>query len=53
MTLREITDVNLTGRVTEERKERKLSCTDGLFIAVAWILKPALRFFMLCPGVFF
>jgi len=53
ITLREITNVNLTGRVTEERKERKLSCTDGLFIAVAWILKPALRFFMLCPEVFF
>lgn len=53
MTLREITDVNLIGRVTEERKERQLSCTEGLFIAVAWVLKPALRFFMLCPEVFF
>ena len=53
MTLREITDVNLTGRVTEERKERQLSCTEGLFIVVSWVLKPALHFFMLCPEVFF
>jgi hypothetical protein len=53
MTLREITAANLTGRVREERKERQLSCTEGLFIVVAWILKPALHFFMLCPEVFF
>jgi hypothetical protein len=50
---REISDNNLLNRVSEERKERKLNNTDGLFIAVALILKPAFCFFMLCPEVVF
>jgi hypothetical protein len=41
---REISDVNLKNRVSAEREERKLNKTDGLFIAVAWILKSAFCF---------
>jgi hypothetical protein len=50
---REISNVNLKNRVSAEREERKLNKTDGLFIGVAWILKPAFCFFMLCPEVVF
>ncbi len=41
---REISNVNLKNRVSAEREERKLNKTDGVFIAVAWILKPAFCF---------
>ena len=35
----------------EEREERSLHKEDALFIAVAWIVKPALKLFKLCPEV--
>jgi hypothetical protein len=50
---KEITDDNLSRRVSEERKERKITDTDCLFIGVAWMLKSAFHFFMLCPEVVF
>ncbi len=53
ITFTEINDENLSQRVATERVERRLLPSEGLFIAVAWILKPALRFFMLCPEVVF
>jgi hypothetical protein len=50
---KEITDNNLSQRVSEERKERKFTDADGLLIGVAWILKSAFCFFMLCPELVF
>ena len=49
----EINDENLSQRVATKRVERQLLPSEGLFIAVVWILKPALHFFMLCPEVVF
>ena len=37
--------------VKEERSERKLMDSETLFIAIAWTILPALRFFKLCPEV--
>ena len=41
----------LLDQIAEERQERNLKNEDALFIAVAWIVKPALRLFKLCPEV--
>ncbi len=41
----------LSKQISEERVERKLLKNDALFIAVAWISKPAFRLFKLCPEV--
>ena len=35
----------------KERKEKKLKPRDILFVAIAWIVLPAFRFFKLCPEV--
>ena len=53
ITFTEINNENLSQRAATERVERQLLPSEGLFIAVAWILKPALCFFMLCPEVVF
>jgi hypothetical protein len=42
---------DLANKVAQERVERNLIITENLFIAVAWIVKPAFRLFMLCPEV--
>ena len=34
-----------------EQEEEKMSKKDVLFIAIAWLVMPAFRFFMLCPEV--
>ena len=41
----------LLHQIAQERQERKLNNVDALFIAVAWIVKPAFRLFKLCPEV--
>ena len=41
----------LTKQTVKERIDRKLAKEDTLFIAVAWIVKPAFRLFKLCPEV--
>ena len=41
----------LSQQIVEEREERSLHKDDALFIAVAWIVKPAFRLFKLCPEV--
>jgi len=41
----------LLDQIIEERQERNLNNEDALFIAVAWIVTPALRLFKLCPEV--
>ena len=43
--------VGLSNEISEEQEERKLSENDALFIAVAWIVKPAFCLFKLCPEV--
>ena len=52
---REIKDnpetVCLFHQISEERCERNMNKEDALFIAVAWIVKPAFRLFKLCPEV--
>ena len=53
ITFTEINDENLSQRVATKRVERQLLPCEGLFIAVARILKPALHFFMICPEVVF
>jgi hypothetical protein len=42
---------SLSAQMNEERSERCLQKKEGLFIAVAWIVKPAFRLFKLCPEV--
>jgi hypothetical protein len=42
---------SLATQITEERSERNLQKEQALFIAVAWIVKPAFRLFKLCPEV--
>ena len=42
---------DLASKVAEERVERNLSINKNLFIAVAWVVKPAFCLFMLCPEV--
>ena len=41
----------LSKQISEEREERNVGKKDALFIAVAWIVKPAFRLFKLCPEV--
>ena len=41
----------LSEQITQERCDRQLAKEDTLFIAVAWIVKPAFRLFKLCPEV--
>ncbi len=41
----------LSNQISEEQEEGNLSKNDAIFIAVAWIVKPAFRFFKLCPEV--
>ena len=41
----------LSHQISEERCERNMKKEDALFIAVAWIVKPAFRLFKLCPEV--
>ena len=41
----------LSQQIMEEREERSLYKEDALFIAVAWIVKPAFRLFKLCLEV--
>jgi hypothetical protein len=41
----------LSAQISEERTERNLQKEETLFIAVAWIVKPAFRLFKLCPEV--
>ena len=41
----------LSKQISEEQQERNLSKKDALFIAVAWIVKPAFRLFKLCTEV--
>jgi hypothetical protein len=43
--------VCLSHQISEERCERNMNKEDALFIAVAWIVKPAFRLFKLCPEV--
>ena len=38
-------------QIAQERQERKLNNVNALFIAVAWIVKPAFCLFKLCPEV--
>ncbi len=38
-------------QINEERSELNLQKKEALFIAVAWIMKPAFRLFKLCPEV--
>jgi hypothetical protein len=40
---------SLSAQINEERSERYLQKEEALFIAVAWIVKPAFRLFKLCP----
>jgi hypothetical protein len=42
---------SLSAQINEERSERNLQKEEALFIAVAWIVKPAFRLFKLCPKV--
>ena len=42
---------DLANKVAQERVEHNLSINENLFIAVAWVVKPAFRLFMLCPEV--
>ncbi len=42
---------SLSAQINEERTERNLQKEKALFIAVAWIVKPAFRLFKLCPEV--
>jgi hypothetical protein len=42
---------SLSKQIRDERCERQLKKEDALFIAVAWIVKPAFRLFKLCPEV--
>jgi hypothetical protein len=42
---------SLSAQINEERLEQNLQKEEALFIAVAWIVKPAFRLFKLCPGV--
>ena len=42
---------DLANKVAQERVGRNLSFNENLFIAVAWVVKPAFRLFMLCPEV--
>ncbi len=41
----------LSAQINKERSERNLQKEEALFIAVAWIVKPAFRLFKLCPEV--
>jgi hypothetical protein len=41
----------LSHQISVERCEQDLSKEDALFIAVAWIVKPAFQLFKLCPEV--
>ena len=41
----------LSKQISEEREERNVGKKDALFIAVAWIVKPAFCLFKLCPEV--
>jgi hypothetical protein len=38
---------DLASKVADERVERNLSINENLFIAVAWVVKPAFRLFIL------
>jgi hypothetical protein len=40
---------SLSSQINEERSEQNLQKEEALFIAVAWIVKPAFRWFKLCP----
>jgi hypothetical protein len=42
---------SLSAQINEERSEQNLQKEEALFIAVAWIVKPAFQFFKLCPEV--
>jgi hypothetical protein len=42
---------SLSAQINEERSEQNLQKEEALFIAVAWIVKPAFRLFKLCPEV--
>jgi hypothetical protein len=42
---------SLATQINEERSERNLQNEQALFIAVAWIVKPAFQLFKLCPEV--
>jgi hypothetical protein len=42
---------SLATQINEERSERNLQKKEALFIALAWIVKPAFRLFKLCPEV--
>jgi hypothetical protein len=42
---------SLSAQINEERAEQNLQKEEALFIAVAWIVKPAFRLFKLCPEV--
>ncbi|KAL7546985.1 hypothetical protein ACHAWF_010307 [Thalassiosira exigua] len=44
-----VKDIKLVAK--DERRERNLPLTDTLFISIAWVLRPAFRFFLLCPEV--
>ncbi len=41
----------LSAQINEERTEQNLQKEEALFIAFAWIVKPAFRLFKLCPEV--
>jgi hypothetical protein len=41
----------LSEQISEEREEHNLRKNNALFIAIAWISKPAFRLFKLCPEV--
>jgi hypothetical protein len=42
---------SLSAQINEERSERYLQMEEALFIAVAWIVKPAFGLFKFCPEV--
>ncbi len=42
---------SFSAQINEERSERCLQKEEALFIAVAWIVKPAFQLFNLCPEV--
>ena len=46
--INESSAISLSAQINEERTERNLQ-KEKLFIAVAWIAKPAFRLFKLCP----
>jgi hypothetical protein len=48
-----INDKKLSQRVVNERRDRQLNQSDGLFIAFAWILKPTFFLYALSGGCFF